>query len=667
MAAILKRKLTGADLERLEFERERRKKERITKAAARKERETERREALLFEKALRIEYFRLGEYYAFHHKYEDGGGKRLKRRKIQYVKFKRRVATPEAFYFQIATGHSQGLSYKRELPHMVRVADLVDEDTLRELSAAIKHPVSMRWDEGGVWLIVHRTGNVRPIPNLVTHREMLQHYPPDAAHGAHLVLGVGEHREVHDVSLESYPHVLIAGASGGGKSNMLNHILCTLVRYHSRDELKLLLIDPKRLELIYYRNVPHLMGHIITDVNEAIDALDDMISEVQRRTTIMEGEARKLSDWNRAHPAKRMARIVIVVEEMAALMRTRGERLQVQANIETLANLGRAVGVHLVLCTQLPIVEIVPSTIKVSMWVRIAGRVQNHTESGVIIGSSEAARLPAIPGRMIYGKDADKYEIQTPLTLDEDVQLALKIARGRAEDVVRLDGWRPAINPSGLIVHLAHDREFRGQLTLEILSRYLERFAISSRQARAFIEDVIKYRQFRIDDEAYEVVPRGQVTILHPINDAARAQAARRDALLMLPAPGQTVAMPEPPQQPPEVYIPPKPKQPSEGFELFIKERCVFDPVAVSVAADLYDAYLEFIQGEWPKLPKRTFGVSLKALNLESVRVGKRGQNGWRGITLGATTPEETTTSDTAVATDDAVSTVDPLEDTEAA
>lgn len=627
-----------------------------------------RKEASLYAIILREQWVRLGGYFAARWRDQDLEGRRRRRQRIEKVKFRQIVCTPEAHYFEIKVNERGLFRYKSAIPHKVRVADLIHPDTLKELGDACKRPVSARRGDGGVWVIVHRNGYVSALPELVKHHEVLQHLPLNAGEIGALILGIGEHRQVHMVDLDHYPHILIAGASGGGKSNMLNHILCTLIRFAPSHELRLRLIDPKRLELTFYRTAPHLDGGIIYNVDEAVDTLDEMIEEVMTRTTLLEGKARKLSDFNARYPDNKLPRIVIVIEEMAALMRSPKEGDAVKEKLTTLANLGRAVGVHLILCTQLPIVQVIPSTIKVSMWVRIAGRVQNSTESVTILGAGDAASLPGIAGRMLYGKDSFKHQIQTPLCSDEDVRSAIGIAKGRQLGWVKLDGAEPVINRDHLLRSLCWNPIYHRRLNPHQMHDTLKHYGISRRQVRAFVEDVVSAREITLDDAVFRVVQYGKSWSLEPVNDAARGEPHSPDEirddmpadvhfdrhwqprwarkalpapvpLLMLPAPrnghDQAEPAPESPPPPPRVPPPSMPTDETELFELFLDECAKVDWTATTPFKAIWERFETWrVEKGARKIPKSRIGAQLGKAEFRKARLGAAGDKAWQGICL---------------------------------
>lgn len=610
-----------------------------------------RQEARAYGIILREQWRRMGGYYAIKWRDEDVDGRSKTRHKIQKVKFRRAVLQPECISFEILIGRRYLFGYKSALPLKVLVKDLIHVDTLQELSDACRRPVTAERGLNGVYVIVHRTKNHARIPELVTFRSMLPHYPAEAGTRGSVIVGVGEHRAPHLIDLERYPHWLIGGASGGGKSNMINNTLCAILRFASPRELKLILVDPKRLELSYYRSAPHLDRPVIYKAEAAIQMLEETLEEVERRTVLMETGARKFTAYNLKHPEDPLPRLVIVIDEVAALMRNSAEAKEVQALITQIANLGRAVGIHLICCTQFPIVEYIPNSVKISMWARIAARVQNSDQSRVILGTGDAASLPDVPGRMVYGKDSYLFEIQTPLVEDEDINEALRIAQGRALGWVKLDGYLPVIDPEPFLDALVHNPLFNRRLIPQRLAEVLAQYAIPRRQVRAFVEDLVRAKTVLVGKEQYRVErhPTGG-WMLMPENEAAawwvqeqRAQVETElerkvgylkrypllpvYAPLYLPAPAE----PEPVEQAPS----PRPLDELGIYEQFLQTRCVTDWTTWTPATVLHAAYSRFCDelGVMAMRPQK-FGKWLKASGFESKRQGKNGSRGWVGLRL---------------------------------
>ncbi|MDP2648110.1 MAG: DNA translocase FtsK 4TM domain-containing protein, partial [Candidatus Yanofskybacteria bacterium] len=219
--------------------------------------------------------------------------------------------------------------------------------------------------------------------------------------------------------LEKMPHLLIAGATGTGKSVMINSILLSLLYKHSPDILKLILIDPKRVELTAYNEIPHLIAPVITDNKKVLGALRWAISEMDRRYDILsKGGARDIFSYNAKLSSKNeslMPFIIIVIDELADLMVSYGR--DVEAAIVRLAQMSRAVGIHLILSTQRPSVEVITGLIKANITSRIALQVASQVDSRTILDMGGAEKLLGRGDMLFMSSDTSKpRRLQAPLS-----------------------------------------------------------------------------------------------------------------------------------------------------------------------------------------------------------------------------------------------------------
>lgn len=470
------------------------------------------------------------------------GGGRRNRRKTWKVRIELTRSNEHAHFYKILVRRRTLFGSRNELPYKTYVSQLLSDETIEELSWATQRVVRAKRDDPrkGAWIIVYRNEGAGLIPNFVKHSEMLAHYPQDMSH-ATVLLGVGETNVVHDLSFDDYPHWLIAGASRSGKSNMLNNILSGLIRFVPHTELQFVMVDPKKVELSYYEALPHLARPVLYGIEEAIEMLNEVNAQIDERTDRMKSRAKNLADFNARFPKEKMTRLIVVIEEMASLMTTKKKGEEVKTLLARIAAMGRGCGIHLILCTQLPIVEVIPSLIRVNMWVRIAGRVQNHIESSVILGSTDAARLPKIRGRMVYGADAEKFYIQTPLVTDDDVHEAVAIARGRAAGLIRLAGYQPVIQPGTLMVWVAQHPEIKGHISARKLANALRDYGISQKMIEAWIDDLVAAGGGVHEGKTFEIFTVGKIRWLKLIHQEyspapSVAQLPSRPAPLMLPS-----------------------------------------------------------------------------------------------------------------------------------
>jgi S-DNA-T family DNA segregation ATPase FtsK/SpoIIIE len=201
-------------------------------------------------------------------------------------------------------------------------------------------------------------------------------------------------------SLDRMPHLLIAGQTGSGKSVMINTLLVSLLYRNSPSDLKLILVDPKQVELTSYNDIPHLLTPVITEPEKCISALKWAVAEMERRLRqFKEHGARSIAEYNDMQAEAGMPYIVIVVDEMADLMMLAGR--EVEALIVRIAQKARAAGIHLVLATQSPRVDVITGLIKANVPARIAFTVAGQVESRIILDQVGAEKLLGT-GDMLY-------------------------------------------------------------------------------------------------------------------------------------------------------------------------------------------------------------------------------------------------------------------------
>jgi S-DNA-T family DNA segregation ATPase FtsK/SpoIIIE len=263
--------------------------------------------------------------------------------------------------------------------------------------------------------------------------------------------------------LTDMPHLLVAGATGAGKSVCLNGIIQSLLFKASPEELSLLLIDPKRIELAVYGDLPHLVHPVVTDMDLAKAALDWALHEMERRYQAMASlSARNIESYNRKLEEQRqkdpqavegMHRIpylVIIIDELADLMLTAGK--EAESSIVRLAQLARAAGIHIILATQRPSVDVVTGLIKANFPARIAFQVSSKHDSRTILDSGGAEYLLG-KGDLLFKSTAGRLErMHGPFLSDEEISSVLQFWRRKytqPREEVDLEQWRSGSGGSG--------------------------------------------------------------------------------------------------------------------------------------------------------------------------------------------------------------------------
>ncbi len=193
-------------------------------------------------------------------------------------------------------------------------------------------------------------------------------------------------------NIAKMPHLLIAGATGSGKSVVIHSLIVSLLYKNSPETLKFIMIDPKRVELTAYNKLPHLMAPVITEGKKAVAALRWAISEMDHRyDTLMQSGNRDIQSYNAVHKDEPLNYIVIVIDELADLMAAYGR--EIESSIVRLAQMARATGIHLVVSTQRPSVEVITGLIKANITTRIALQVASQVDSRTILDMAGAEKL----------------------------------------------------------------------------------------------------------------------------------------------------------------------------------------------------------------------------------------------------------------------------------
>jgi S-DNA-T family DNA segregation ATPase FtsK/SpoIIIE len=263
--------------------------------------------------------------------------------------------------------------------------------------------------------------------------------------------------------LARMPHLLIAGATGSGKSVCINSIIACLLLTHTPDSLRLLMVDPKMVELSTYNGIPHLLSPVVTEVDKAAAVLFWAVREMERRYSLFSSAgARDLTRYN-AHLQKNgekpLPTIVVIVDEMADLMMAAPE--EVEKHICRLAQMARAVGIHLIIATQRPSVDVITGLIKANFPARIAFAVTSQTDSRVILDIPGAERLLGRGDMLFMAPDASKLErIQGTFLSDDEITKLVRYWRGirtyetsqmRVEDEGAIDA-PPSLDTSSFAV-----------------------------------------------------------------------------------------------------------------------------------------------------------------------------------------------------------------------
>jgi len=239
--------------------------------------------------------------------------------------------------------------------------------------------------------------------------------------------------------LASMPHLLVAGTTGSGKSVCINSIILSLLYKHSPDTCKLILIDPKMLELSSYEGIPHLLTPVITDASKATSALSWTVREMENRYKLMSSEGvRNIDGYNQKHKLK-MPYIVVAVDEMSDLMLVSGK--EIEGYVQKLSAMARAAGIHIIMATQRPSVDVITGTIKANFPTRISFQVSSKIDSKTILGEQGAEQLLG-KGDMLFMSSANKiFRIHGPYVSENEIEKVTSYIRAQGnpdyiEDIV---------------------------------------------------------------------------------------------------------------------------------------------------------------------------------------------------------------------------------------
>ena len=284
------------------------------------------------------------------------------------------------------------------------------------------------------------------VPNrrrqLVTVGDVLRSDVAQADHDPMLVsLGMDVSGAPRMLRLTELPHVLIAGATGAGKSSCINSLLTSILMRATPDEVRLILVDPKRVELGQYNDVPHLLTRVITNPKKAADALRWAVSEMERRYDLLaDSGVRDIDSYREKYDAggideelfDRFPHIVIVVDELNDLMMVAGRI--VEDSIVRIAQMARAVGIHLVLATQRPSVNVITGVIKANVPSRLAFSVASQTDSRVIIDSIGAEKLVGLGDMLVVtSRDPKPERIQGSFVAEAEIHAVVDWVREQME------------------------------------------------------------------------------------------------------------------------------------------------------------------------------------------------------------------------------------------
>jgi len=248
------------------------------------------------------------------------------------------------------------------------------------------------------------------------------------------VLGRDVNGEPIFTDIDKMPHMLIAGSTGSGKSIMIHSLLISLLYKNSPATLRLILIDPKRVELSIYNNLPHLVSPVITESKKALAVFRWAIEEMERRyELLLQAGSRDIQSYNKKYPEEPLPYILIVVDELADLMFSYGR--DVEGSVVRLAQMARATGLHLILSTQRPSVEVVTGLIKANITCRVALQLPSQVDSRTVLDSAGAEKLLGGGDMLFVSSESSKPKrIQGAYIPEEEVRKVTDFIRENNKD-----------------------------------------------------------------------------------------------------------------------------------------------------------------------------------------------------------------------------------------
>jgi len=225
--------------------------------------------------------------------------------------------------------------------------------------------------------------------------------------------------------LAEMPHLLVGGTTGSGKTICLNSIILSLLYRNSPDEMKLILVDPKRVEFPIYSNLEHLLCPVIYDANQTLVALKWLVGEMERRFTVLaEAHSRDITSYNQKMEKKgedKLPYIILIIDELADLMSVKGK--EIESYVVRLAQMSRATGIHLILATQRPSVEVITGLIKANITSRVALKVGSLIDSRTILDGSGAEKLLGKGDLLLLSKEFSKPKrVQNPFISENEIK-----------------------------------------------------------------------------------------------------------------------------------------------------------------------------------------------------------------------------------------------------
>lgn len=383
-----------------------------------------RRNERILERALRTEAAwlvrRIPRYLALQHQFDhvEVNQANRRRRRHQFVKFDWVGITKTAIWLHIP-GHG--------LPYGTSFWDIKNPErrVVEGLQNSLRRPVKLiETSEYDFFVVVGLPHAYMGVPKLVHWAEMVATLP--ASRPFAIPIGVNESNKLIYQDVTAFPHALIMGGTGMGKSIMAKQLIATLVSRNAPAALQLCLIDLKRVELHQFRGLPHV-SHYVDRPENVSDFFAWLKAEMNRRLDSFVGTCEDIRGWNAQHRNNPLNRIVVLIDELATLTTDRELKRDAIDYIVDFARLGRAAGIHLILCTQTVAKEVLPMNVLANIDGRICFSVRSSAASVLAVGNGSALGLD-LPGRLVFIHGSKQVFLQAPLITNENIAAVIAAA-----------------------------------------------------------------------------------------------------------------------------------------------------------------------------------------------------------------------------------------------
>lgn len=460
----------------------------------------------------------MGLCYRYHHRGKE---------RVRKVKFDEIWSSLTDHWFKIRATRKGLFGWAWMLPRGLKPNQLIDPDILMGLTVAAERQVEgFHVEKAGVWYRVNRLGVTDGLVERVSYQQMIATYPREIHDRVPIPLGIKQGLMPYWAGLADYPHFLVAGASGSGKSNEVNNIICTAITYQSPEDLRIVFVDMKNgQEFGIYQdaNLPHTMGDMVRNPIDFLSLLSQLETLREQRVITMQSVyARNLEDYNARVPKEmKMPRFLVIVDEFSRIYMSNPymsnrENVRIADQIKMLVRqllaLGRSAGIQLLISTQTPYTEILPGIDKANISMKICFRFLDKTVSRAVLGIGAAADISEkFPGRGIIQTPGNMFMVQTPHITDEDREKAIEQAMlWERPEIIPLPELPPEVKQfsegvtTDEIIQAALE-EFGGRMSVYKLYQQVFKDRISRPRLTKLIREIASAKTIEFEGATYHV------------------------------------------------------------------------------------------------------------------------------------------------------------------